>query len=220
MAEKFNTEDLTAKELAKHLRQPTGSQGKKIGMQMNKGNKEICLNSYKVLKPKDHQSILEIGMGNGFFVEGLLSMANDLKYVGADFSAVMVEEAQKINGHLKSASFVEASVEELPFPNNEFDLITTTNTIYFWPNLEQNIKEVLRVLRPNGKLLIAYRSKSFMDQLELSNYGFNKFESNDIENLLSEHHFKNIETVTVTEPELEFDHKVFSMEGLYTIGFK
>jgi ubiquinone/menaquinone biosynthesis C-methylase UbiE len=220
MAEKFKLENLTIKELAKNLKKPSGSKGIKVGLQMNKGNKEICLNSYNVLKPKNNNSILEIGMGNGFFVKKLLLMADNLNYIGVDFSEIMVKEAKKINYDVKNASFIEASIEKLPFPDNKFDLITTTNTIYFWPNLVENIREVLRVLKPNGKLLIAYRSKSFMDKIEVSNYGFNKFESSQIENLLSSNNFKEIKTIKIKESELEFDNKVFSMEGLYTIGVK
>lgn len=223
MPEEFNNNKLEPKELAKQLRQPEGETGKQVGVQMNKGNKNICLNSYKVLHPKSGNHILEIGMGNGFFVQNLLEMAENINYTGADFSPTMVTEAELINndqiakGNVK---FVQASIENLPFEDNTFDSITTTNTLYFWPEPANNARELLRVLKPGGKLLIAYRSKSFLDQVELSNYGFKKYEQSDVEDLLASVGFKNINTEKITEPSLEFDGKSIEMIGHYTTGLK
>lgn len=220
MADKFNTENLSSEELAKHLKKPSGDAGKKVGVQMNKGNKYICLNSYKVLKPQDNNSILEIGMGNGFFIKDLLSMAKNLTYVGADFSEIMVTEAREINKGFTNVSFYEASIEKLPFKNEQFDLITTTNTVYFWPNLIENLKELRRVLKPNGKLLIGYRDKDFMDKVEFTNHGFNKYKCEDIEMLLSGNGFDQLDTHKISEPKLEFEGNTIVMHGMYTVGIK
>lgn len=224
MAEKFNPDTkLSPREIAKHLRQPDGETGRQIGLQMNKSNKHICLNSYIKVNPKNGNHILEIGMGNGFFVNDLLNMADNLRYTGVDFSATMVKEANLLNKELiarKSVFFEEASIENLPFNDNSFDSITTTNTLYFWPQPTNNVKELLRVLKQNGKLLIAYRSKNCMDQLELAKHGFEKYEKQDVENLLNSVGFKDISTQIIKEPELEFDGKTFQMEGIYTTGIK
>ncbi len=70
MAEKFDGDvKLRPKELAKQLRKPTGEKGKEVGLQMNKGNKHICLNSYKILNPNKGDAVLEIGMGMGFLLK-------------------------------------------------------------------------------------------------------------------------------------------------------
>lgn len=224
MAEKFNSDtNLSPKELAGHLRQPKGETGIQIGLQMNKSNKHICLNSYQVLNPQNGNHILEIGMGNGFFVNKLISLAKNLKYTGVDFSATMVKEANFLNKKLiekESVFFEEATIEKLPFKDNSFDSITTTNTLYFWPHPVNNVEELRRVLKPNGKLLIAYRSKSCMDQIELAKHGFEKYENHDVENLLYRVGFKDISTQIIKEPELEFDGKAFQMEGLFTSGVK
>lgn len=194
MPKKFETENLSSIELAKHLKQPTGVQGKKVGLQMNKGNRHICLNSYKVLDPKQGDHILEIGMGNGFFVKDLLSMAEKLTYKGADFSETMVQEAKVINNDIQNANFIHASIEKLPFADNQFGSVTTTNTIYFWSNLIENLKELQRVLKKDGKLLIGYRDKSFMDKVEFTNYGFEKYNASDVEQLLKGNGFNEVET--------------------------
>ena len=224
MAEKFNGElNLTTKELAQHLRKPKGEAGKGVGLQMNKGNKHICLNTYDLLNPNDGDVILEIGMGNGFFIKDLIEKADNIKYTGVDFSKTMVEEASTINNEfLKQGQvqFFEASIEKLPFESDSFDSITTTNTLYFWPQPELNIKELLRVLKPKGKLLIAYRSKDFMDQIELSNYGFEKYEVSHVEALFKNGGFNLVSTQIIEEPELDFDGTRYKMKGIYTMGEK
>lgn len=224
MANKFNPDNkLSPQELAKHLRQPQGDTGKEVGVQMNKSNKHICLNTYKVLDPKAGSNILEIGMGNGFFVKDLLMMAESMHYTGVDFSSLMVEEASDLNKEFidkGTVQFNSASIENLPFPDNSFDYITTTNTIYFWPQPVGNMKELFRVLKPHGKVLIAYRSKNCMNKIELTKFGFTIYESEDVENLMVEAGFDEVATKTIKEPELEFDGKVFQMEGFFTSGVK
>lgn len=223
MPEKFNPSDLTPKLIAKHLRQPDGEIGKQVGLEMNKSNQYICMNSYKLLEVEDGNHVLEIGMGNGFFVKDLLQMAAKIHYSGVDFSPTMVAEAKEMNQNFMETGqvdFKQASIEKLPFEDNCFDCITSTNTLYFWPKPTENVRELLRVLKPGGKLLLAYRSKACMDQLEIAKHGFEKYEHQDVEHLLSNAGFKELNTQTIKEPQLEFDGKAFQIEGIYTTGIK
>ena len=49
---------------------------------------------------------------------------------------------------------LEGSVEELPFDDASFDKITTVESFYFWPDPQENLKEVRRVLKPGGTFLL------------------------------------------------------------------
>lgn len=49
---------------------------------------------------------------------------------------------------------VEASVEKLPFSDSSFDKIVTVESFYFWPDPEENLKEVYRVLAEDGTFLL------------------------------------------------------------------
>ena len=42
----------------------------------------------------------------------------------------------------------------LPFPNDKFDLVTAIESHYFWPDLANDMKEILRVLKPGGMLML------------------------------------------------------------------
>ena len=48
----------------------------------------------------------------------------------------------------------KASVSKLPFPDNKFDLVTAIETQYYWPDLVGDMHEILRVLKPGGKLIV------------------------------------------------------------------
>jgi ubiquinone/menaquinone biosynthesis C-methylase UbiE len=48
-----------------------------------------------------------------------------------------------------------ASVEAIPFEDESFDRILTVHTIYFWPDPERGLREILRVLKRGGRLVLA-----------------------------------------------------------------
>jgi len=65
--------------------------------------------------------------------------------------------ASKVNRRLIESSRVEireASVSELPFSNDFFDLVTAVETHFWWPDLPGDVKEVLQVLKPGGELVL------------------------------------------------------------------
>jgi ubiquinone/menaquinone biosynthesis C-methylase UbiE len=47
-----------------------------------------------------------------------------------------------------------ASVSQLPFPHNMFDLVTAVETHFWWPNLGSDMREVFRVVKPGGTLIL------------------------------------------------------------------
>jgi SAM-dependent methyltransferase len=49
---------------------------------------------------------------------------------------------------------VRASVSKLPFIDYTFDLVTAVETHYYWPDLRGDLREVLRVLKPGGMLMV------------------------------------------------------------------
>jgi SAM-dependent methyltransferase len=48
----------------------------------------------------------------------------------------------------------EASVSQLPFSDGAFDAITAVETHFWWPALPTDMREVLRVLKPSGRLIV------------------------------------------------------------------
>ncbi len=101
--------------------------------------------------------ILYVGCGGGKTISKLAAMASEGKVCGVDFANDSVGVASKVNRRSIDAGRVEiqeASVSDLPFSNDLFDLVTAVETHFWWPNLPGDVREVLRVLKPGGTLIL------------------------------------------------------------------
>ena len=105
----------------------------------------------------EHNTILDVGCGGGRTVNKLAARATQGKVYGVDFSGESVAFASRINKQWIDTGRVEireASVSHLPFSENVFDLVTAVETHFWWPDLPSDMREVLRVLKPGGALII------------------------------------------------------------------
>lgn len=101
--------------------------------------------------------VLDVGCGGGRTVSKLAALATQGKVYGVDFSEDSVAFSQKTNAASVAAGRVEirqASVSQLPFSDNTFDLITAVETHFWWPDLPSDMREVFRVTKPGGQLAI------------------------------------------------------------------
>jgi ubiquinone/menaquinone biosynthesis C-methylase UbiE len=101
--------------------------------------------------------ILDVGCGGGRTVETLAAIAGTGVIYGIDYAEGSVVVAREHNAGLIEAGRVviqKASVSQLPFADNTFDLVTAIETQYYWPDLKGDMREILRVLKPAGKLVV------------------------------------------------------------------
>lgn len=101
--------------------------------------------------------ILDVGCGGGRTVGKLAAIATQGKVYGIDHSKESVAMAMRTNQQWIDAARVEvreASVSRLPFSDAVFDVATAVETHFWWPALPTDLREVLRVLKPGGKLII------------------------------------------------------------------
>ncbi len=85
------------------------------------------------------------------------AVAAEGKVFGVDYSTASVAVAKKTNTQWIAMGRVEireGSVSQLPFADEMFDLVTAVETHFWWPDLPTDMREVLRVLKPGGTLLI------------------------------------------------------------------
>ena len=143
--------------LISQTKKPTGIAGLILTKAMNRAHSRITNWGLHFLEIDEGHKILEIGCGGGKTIYKLAQMFRNGKVYGIDHSDVSVKSSTKLNSHLVDQNRVEiqkASVSSIPYPAEFFDVITAIETYFFWPNLENDMKEVLRVLRPKGKLLL------------------------------------------------------------------
>ncbi|MGB6482542.1 MAG: class I SAM-dependent methyltransferase [Candidatus Acidiferrales bacterium] len=104
-----------------------------------------------------HDIVLDIGCGGGRTVSKLAAMASQGKVYGVDFSTESVAVASKTNKQwidMHRVEIREGAVSQLPFSENVFDVVTAVETHFWWPDLPADMREVLRVLKPGGTLII------------------------------------------------------------------
>ena len=106
-------------------------------------------------------TILDVGCGGGRTIQKLAAIAAEGKLFGVDYAKGSVAASREKNARLIKAGRVEirqASVSQLPFPDDKFDLATAVETQYYWPDLVKDMQEILRVLKPGGTLIIIAES--------------------------------------------------------------
>ena len=107
------------------------------------------------IQPDD--SVLDIGCGGGAALKRMAECVREGHLTGVDHSAVSVQAASDLNREEIEAGktdILEASVEQMPFPDQSFDKIITIESFYFWPSPEENLREVFRVLIGGGRFLV------------------------------------------------------------------
>ncbi|MGB9619991.1 MAG: class I SAM-dependent methyltransferase [Armatimonadota bacterium] len=99
--------------------------------------------------------ILDAACGVGYGCAMMAEEGKAARVVGIDLSAEAIEEARRRYGHIQNIEFRIASVEDLPFEDGVFDVYTSFETIEHVPHPDQLLREAVRVLKPDGVLLIS-----------------------------------------------------------------
>ena len=143
--------------LLRQCSKPAGWVGRLNLRSMNRRHSKVTEWGLEHIAIGGRETILDVGCGGGMTIRRLAAMATEGKVYGVDYSAESVAVAQRINRPLIEAGRVEvreASVSHLPFADRSFDLVTAVETHYYWPDLVGDLREVLRVLKPGGTLLV------------------------------------------------------------------
>lgn len=216
-------EEINIRDMAAQLRKPNGDDAIKTGEMMSKGNVHMIYETLKVLDAKANDNILEIGMGNGFYVNEILEKSDNINYTGCDYSEFMVQESEKMNATWITkgkATFMQSNITSLPFANNKFNKIFTVNTIYFWDNEIVALSEIKRVIQPDGKFIIAFRPKHQTEKYPFTKYGFNQFSKKDVEELLLANGFFIIDIFENQEPPFEMNGLIMEAENIVVVARK
>ena len=110
------------------------------------------------VKPNDR--ILEVGCGSGAASAIVASRASDGFVAAVDISPVMAAQARRRLRKAVAAGraeVVQAPAEQLPFEDASFTGAYAVFTLHHWADQRQGLSELLRVLRPGGRLVIAER---------------------------------------------------------------
>lgn len=117
---------------------------------MNSAHIEMNKWALEKINIKKESILLDVGCGGGKTLQLLSKVNSSGKIYGIDYSEQAVKEsvrAHKLDVATDKVSIQQASVTDIPFSDHFFDMITAFQTHYFWPDLENSIKGVFRVLK-------------------------------------------------------------------------
>ena len=162
--------------------------------------------------------VLDAGCANGYSTELIQVQAPGLSMTGLDFAPAMIREA--VGREKQSGSGVQyqvGDIRRLPFEDASFDAAFTTRTIInlpTWVDQIEAFREMIRVVRPGGKLLI---SEAFWEPLCKLNSvrqvaGLDPLEEHDFNRYLKEYRVRGL----LSDLGLEFSIVPFS--SVYYLG--
>lgn len=173
MDEKVNTgHHIEDKELIRNARKPVGELGNQILDRMNKSHEAMAQWGVSHFKINEDSKILDIGCGGGRNIQRFAEQISENgRVVGIDYSEVSVEKSRELNRDAIDRGIVnvlQASVSEMPFYDETFDIVTGFETIYFWPDFLNDLKEVNRVLKKEG--LVFFCNEAVYREGEMEKY--------------------------------------------------
>lgn len=136
---------------------PHGEEGLETIENMNENHREISEFAFECIDVNGDERILDIGCGGGVNIEKFLKLTSN-NVDGLDYSEVSVASSIKQNKDAVDngrCTVIQADVSDMPIEDESYDLATAFETIYFWPEIQETFKEVSRVIKPNGRFMIA-----------------------------------------------------------------
>jgi len=116
------------------------------------GSKPISYQREKIV-PQAQGVILEVGIGSGLNIP-FYDRTKVEKIIGLDPSPELNAMAQKVaDEHAVSIDFILSGAEDIPLPDNHVDSVLVTYTMCTIPDALTANKEMLRVLKPDGRLI-------------------------------------------------------------------
>jgi SAM-dependent methyltransferase len=112
--------------------------------------------SLGVINEGEH--VLDIGSGGGVDVLIAAIMTGPKgKVTGIDISSEMLDVARDNSrkAGLENISFQESSAEDLPYPDQSFDVVLSSGAFNLVPDKTKALREVFRVLKPEGRFMMA-----------------------------------------------------------------
>ena len=116
------------------------------------------------LVPKGKEvHILDVGCGNGKML-GYLQKKTNAFIHGFDYSENAINTAGKL--FKNNSDFRQGLIGEIEYPSEQFDVITSMDTIYFAPDMGKFVLQAMRWLKKDGVFFIGYQEGDVISKTE------------------------------------------------------
>lgn len=167
----------------RQLRHPSGWFGRFwIAPLLNGGNRKLLDASLKCLDARSGERVADIGFGGSYSIDQLIPLVRPERPIGVEVSEMMVDLGgekwdDKVEMYL-------AAVSEMPLSAGSLDAVLTVNTIYFWSDPITALKEIRRVLKPEGRLVLAVGKAWAMRLSPITWFNFRLYSEKQLRGLL------------------------------------
>lgn len=121
------------------------------------------VDNFKRLVDKSHfNNILDVGCASGFMANKVSQIFPDSQITAIDVYQPTISYGKKHYPHIK---FLVGDAHQLPFRGNSFDLVICYETVEHVEKPEQVLKEIKRVMKKNGRAIIAMDSGNLLFRL-------------------------------------------------------
>jgi len=123
---------------------------------------------FEQMNVQSDMTVLECGCGPGWLWRNNLErIPKNCQITLSDFSDGMVAEAEAALADSEhDFHFQTVNIEEIPFPDNSFDIVVANHMLYHVPDLAKGLAEVRQVLKPNGRFLAATNGDDHMKEIK------------------------------------------------------
>lgn len=187
------------KKIMNQTRKPQGFLGGMMLDGMNNGHAKVADWGLAHLTTIAPEKILEVGCGGGRNAYQLLQKYPSSKLTAVDYSETSLEKTKQFNSEMIKKGRCNVQKGDVSALNidEQYDLATAFETIYFWPGLEKCFSEVNKALKPGGTFMIVNEATGD-DQSSLKYEkmvdGMKCHTVNEIESALSVAGFSKIKT--------------------------
>ena len=194
---------------SKQARRPEGLFGR-IVMRMVFDQGNAFLNNFvnDLMSVQTDDRILEIGSGTGKLINKMALKIDNGLIEGIDFSSEMVSIARKRNEQniaKEKVKIVEGNFDEISYEKDSFTKACSVNTLYFWPSPASTTKKLAEILKPGGKLILAFEDIEQLKQRKLNQEVFHLYSTDEVQKLLFNAGFsKDVSIVTRKKGESIF----------------
>ncbi len=144
------------KKFLRNCKNPEGKFGRLVVGAMNVGHSSFSKWATFCFGLKDGEKILDVGCGGGGNMARILKQFPHCIVDGVDISETSVCKSRDVLRKFSSRSEVrQGDVIDLPYENNSYDVVLSFESVYFWKNPTKCMSEIFRVLKYDGRVMIA-----------------------------------------------------------------
>jgi SAM-dependent methyltransferase len=168
---------------ARQLGKPSGWFGRVVMASiLNQGNRALIEAAVMELSAKTGERIVDVGFGGGHALQLIAPVVRPGRAAGVEISDAMIDAAKRRFG--ETIEVHRANALAMPFEDGWFDGILSVNTIYFWNDPGAVLRELRRVLKPDGRLVLGIRKKEVLRWSPVTWFGFRLYSSREIERMM------------------------------------